>query len=288
MIKTIFVPMSGSTSDDSVFVTAFEVARPLDAHLDFYHVRLSGSEAAARSVPLQFCPATVLGAALTQLESREEAYSDAAMGRFEAFCGVHAIPLLERPSTGTGLSAWRIEEIDRSHARFIFHARNHDLVVLGRPHSHDPIRDSLIETVLTRCGQPVVIAPGVAPRGPIETVVVGWNESSAAVRALAAAMPLLKAAASVLLVAIEDHCNGPDSLNEVVRHLEWHGVRAASRFVHNSKQPAAAQLLDAVEEIRADLLVAGGYGHMPLREVVFGGVTQSLIERAEIPVLLMH
>jgi hypothetical protein len=50
MIKTVFVPMSGSTSDDSVFATALEVAKPLDAHLDFYHVRLSATEAAVRSL----------------------------------------------------------------------------------------------------------------------------------------------------------------------------------------------------------------------------------------------
>lgn len=288
MIKTIFVPMSGSTSDDSVFATALEVAKPLDAHLDFYHVRFSVSEAAVRSVPLQFCPATVLSASLTQLESREEAFSDATLERFEAFCELHAIPRLDRATASPGLSARRIEEIDRSQARFIFHARHHDLVVLGRPHSHDSIRDSLIETVLTRCGQPVVIAPEAVPRGPIETVVVGWNESSAAARALSAAMPLLKTALTVVLVAIDDDDHGPDTLSEVVRQLEWHGVRATTRFVSNSKHPAAVQLLDAAEEIRAGLLVAGGYGHLALRETLLGGVTQSLIERAEIPVLLMH
>lgn len=110
MIKTILVPMSGSTSDDSVFATALEVPRPMDAHLDFYHVRLSASEAAVRSVHFQFCPAAVLGSALTQLESREDAFSCATVERFEAFCDIHAIPRLDRPAGGTGLSARRIEE----------------------------------------------------------------------------------------------------------------------------------------------------------------------------------
>lgn len=243
MIKTIFVPMSGSTSDDSVLATALEVAKPLDAHLDCYHVRLSETKAAVRSVPLQYCPGSVLNAALTQSESHQEEFSDATFDRFEAFCDAHAIPRLDRPGAGAGLSARCVEEIDRSHARFIFHARHHDLVVLGRPHAHDSIRDSLIETVLTRCGRPVVIAPETAPRGPLETVVVGWNESSAAARALAAAMPLLKAALTVVLVTIDDGGHGADSLSEVIRQLEWHGVRAAARYVNDSTHPAAAQLL---------------------------------------------
>jgi nucleotide-binding universal stress UspA family protein len=71
MIKKILVPTSGTRNDDKVFATALSVARPLAAHLEFYHVRLSACEAAVRSRHVEYCRGAAMSEALDHLRQRE-------------------------------------------------------------------------------------------------------------------------------------------------------------------------------------------------------------------------
>jgi nucleotide-binding universal stress UspA family protein len=71
--------------------------------------------------------------------------------------------------------------------------------------------------------------------------------------------------------------------------LAWHGINATTRIIENASHRAPCELLlDTAAELGADLLVIGGYGHGPLREAVFGGVTAALIRHADCPVLMVH
>ena len=290
MIKDIFVPLSGTSTDDSVLATALAVARPLAAHMAFYHVRLSTSEAAVRSPHVQYCPGPVLGNALARLDVREGALSLGARQRVEASCALHDIAVRSEPGAAPGISAQLWEEVDQKDPAFVVHARHHDATVLARPRRRDLVSYNLIETVLKQSGRPVIIAADATPPRSLATIAVGWNDTAAAARALGAAMPLLGAAQRVLLVGIADDERIRQGLNQVCRSLAWHGIDAhvCSMKRRASKPPVDVELLDAAANLGADLLVVGGYGHMPLREIAFGGVTQSLIENAELPVFMMH
>jgi nucleotide-binding universal stress UspA family protein len=93
----------------------------------------------------------------------------------------------------------------------------------------------------------------------------------------------------VVLVGIaEDGCAMPQTLDHLVRQLAWHGIVAESRVITDKTTSAAARLPLAAADLHADLLVVGGFGRGPLRELVFGGVTRSLIETAELPVFILH
>jgi hypothetical protein len=119
MIKKILVPTSGSCDDDKVFATALSVARPLAAHLEFYHVRLSDCEAAVRSRHVEFCRGAAMTGALKHLHQREAALSSAAIQHFEAFCEANDIPIITRPAAvGNGaMSAHFEQEMDVGEAR---------------------------------------------------------------------------------------------------------------------------------------------------------------------------
>jgi nucleotide-binding universal stress UspA family protein len=289
MIKTIFVPMSGTSTDDGVLATALAVARPLGAHMAFYHVRLSTCEAVVRSPHVQFCPGPALGGALAHLQEKEDTVSANARHNFEHFCQSNSIPARTNPTARREMSAELWEEIDQTDSAFVFHARHHDLIVLARPHTRDLVSYNLIETVLRNCGRPVLIgAEGSAPP-TLSTIVVGWSENQAAARALGAAIPLLASAERVVIVGIDDDDAMSHAMDQVARQLTWHGIQAQVSFAKPRKSSqVAVQLVDTAKNLGAGLLVVGGYGHLPMREILFGGVTESLIARAELPVFVMH
>ena len=119
--------------------------------------------------------------------------------------------------------------------------------------------------------------------------MVCWKETAEAARAVAAAMPLLVKAERVVLASVEEHDPSlADGLADLSRQLVWHGVNAEVEFMSSAAGPAGEVLKATARSHQVDLLVMGSYGHSRMREIVFGGFTQSVLESAEMPVFLMH
>jgi len=289
VIKTIFVPASGTQTDDAVFAAALAVARPLAAHLDVYHQRLSVCEAAARTPHVQFCAGPALNGALADLEQRDDNLSAVARNHFEKFCAENAIAVGQTSAAMDDVSANWIEETDQAEQHFMFHARHSDLTVLGRRHSNDLMRYNLIEWLLLGSGRPILIAPESSSAQVTGTAIVGWRETPEVAHALAAALPLLERARRVVLLSVEEsHAATLETLEHLAQRLKRHGIAAETRFLAGKSKSTAVQLAQQAAELHADLLVVGGYGHGPLREAVCGGVTRALIEHADVPVFMMH
>jgi nucleotide-binding universal stress UspA family protein len=288
VIKTILVPTSGSDTDRSVFDTALAVGRTLAAHLCLFHVNLSAGEAALHA-HLEFCQGPELADALQGLREHEEARSTQARKHFETFCSTNRIPICETPGRLEEISAHWLQQTDQAAQRLLIQARHHDLVVVGRRRNQDYLPGGLIEEMLLYSGRPILIAPPVSPVSLTGTVVVGWKETPEAARTLAAAVPLLKHAKNVILLGVsEAGAASGQALHDCARQLAWHGIIARASVVGNGSRPAATELTEATTREHADLLVVGGFGHGRLREGIFGGVTQALIEHADFPVFMAH
>jgi nucleotide-binding universal stress UspA family protein len=93
----------------------------------------------------------------------------------------------------------------------------------------------------------------------------------------------------VVLLAIEED-GGPsaEQLEHLAGELTWHGIDADVSIEGEASRPVAQQLLARAAELQADLLVVGAFGHGPLRERVFGGVTRALLEHADMPVFVLQ
>ena len=289
MLKTILVPTSGSGTDDAVHATALGLARPLAAHLEFYHVRLTPDEAAGRTPYIGLCVDSALPAALQNLDETQRALATDAARHVHTFCERQGIPVRNAPGLETSVSAsWR-QEVDHPESRLLLHARHCDLVVLGRRRHPDLLPRTLIEHLLLGCGRPIVIAADTVPASVTDTIVVGWKETPEAARALTAAMPLLALARQVYLVGIaEADASLIQSLEHLAWQLAWHGIAAQTRIIGGPAHRAAEELPKAAAELKAGLLVVGGFGRGPISEFVFGGVTRSLIDRADLPVFILH
>lgn len=289
MIRTIFVPASGSSSDEAVFATALAAARPLRAHLDFHHIRLTAVEAAARAPHVDFCVGGAVPAALRFIEKDVEGLSELAAAHFKSFCAQQAVEIRDTP-VADGVSASYLEEHGPAGHHLMIHARHSDLIVLGRPNRVDYMPSMLLEDLLVGSGRPILIAPQSAPEALTDTVVVGWKETPEAARALGAASPLLDRANKVILLTLVERDAGDISYSSqhLARQLQWRGIKAEVRVLPRGKGDISRQLASEAAQLHATLLVLGGFGHSRLRELVFGGVTAAFLDHADVPVFITY
>jgi len=151
------------------------------------------------------------------------------------------------------------------------------------------ISRAIIERVLFASGRPLLLFPLDAFSGRVDTVAIAWDGSLTIARALTGAWPFLDNADKIVLISITDDKSIDLGLRDqfaAVLHRSGHIVDTVTTELHD--QEIAARLQTVAIEHRADLLVAGGFGHSRLREFVLGGATWSLLGRLELPVLLCH
>ena len=167
-------------------------------------------------------------------------------------------------------------------------ARAADLLILGRRRGGDGADPGII---VLRAGRPVLLVPDAVAALPLRRVVVAWKDTRECRRAVRDALPLLQQAKEVLLVGMGEHesqSDGKKELADVAAYLVRHRVIVAAEVWRRPRRPVAAELLHVVEEEKADLIVAGGYGHSRLGEWIFGGVTRELLTASPVCCMLSH
>lgn len=168
-------------------------------------------------------------------------------------------------------------------------ARVYDLVIVP-VYGHSETR-SIAETLIFETGRPVLLLPPEGMAGHrFDNVVIGWDGSRSAARALAEAMPLCEGASSVTVVTV---ANDKDMTStapaaHVVRHLARHSIEALELETNLDGANAGEALNAFCQSVGADLLVMGAYGHARLREFVLGGATRAVLDDPGLPILLAH
>ncbi|MEX3958993.1 universal stress protein [Trinickia sp. EG282A] len=176
----------------------------------------------------------------------------------------------------------------------VLHARHADLVILGQEDPDDQdsyVARDFVEDMVMNVGRPVIVLPyagHVATFG--ENIVVAWDGSREAARALADSIPILKRARFVTVCTVEKYPDREAPAGfDVAGYLERHGVRAAFKSIPRISGVGTGEtLLNQVSDTHADLLVMGAYAHARARERVLGGVTHALLRTMTVPVLMSH
>jgi nucleotide-binding universal stress UspA family protein len=170
--------------------------------------------------------------------------------------------------------------------------RRFDLVVVGQPDSAKSAPDQIVdEGVLFESGRPVIFVPFIQKGGvTLDRVMICWDGSRAAARAVADALPFLKKAKQVEIVIVSEKPNKKDEIPgaDLGQHLARHGLTVEIKHITAPDISVASAILSYVADSGTDMIVMGGYGHSRLREFVLGGVTRGMLESMTVPVLMSH
>lgn len=177
------------------------------------------------------------------------------------------------------------------------HSRYADLTVLGKGSVDDPKKfpdPFLAEDVVMQSGRPVLIIPNAGHFDEFgKRILVCWNGSREAVRAVKDAMPFLQAAARVTILVVNpedpssgDHGDIPSA--DIALYLARHGVKAEAASATTDQSDIGEIILSRAFDIDADMIVAGAYGHSRTREWILGGVTKTLLHETTVPALVSH
>ncbi|MEP6484570.1 MAG: universal stress protein [Rudaea sp.] len=193
---------------------------------------------------------------------------------------------------GVSRSRWVVAQGDLC-ATLANIANWHDLLVLESQTKAAWSSIGMLGEILITCGVPCLIVPeSYAEHAATGTVVVAWDGSVESIRAVHAAMPLLKRAEHLIVLDGAGghtfstlHCDTPLTLDA---ELARHGIRFSRRLIDATGDSAGQVLLDAAWEARADLVIMGAYGSSRYSEWMFGGATRHVLSSTKIPVFMRH
>jgi nucleotide-binding universal stress UspA family protein len=171
-------------------------------------------------------------------------------------------------------------------------ARSADTFVALRPNGAPQEPEQLLEAVLFGSGRQLFLVPDEkSARAAFDRILIAWNGSREAARAMAEAMPYLYEAKEVAVIVVDDDlpAEAPASIGaKAVNHLKHHDINAILHLAKPREGHVGATLIAEATKRKTDLIVMGGYGHSRLREWLLGGVTYRLLHEAPVPLLLAH
>lgn len=284
MYKTIVVQVDGSPEQEARLRAGALLANAFDAHL-------IGSAATGISWFDYALLVSSMGAPVMP-ESDFNGIRDTVRQRLEAFSTAVQRQGVESFET-------RMLEDDARYA-LLLESRYADLVIVSRDSETPPPPDivfsstarGLPEYIALHGARPVLVVPPVWKAKALPgTAIVGWDGSMQAIRAISAALPLLRLADAVKLTLINPgsmaEIHGDEPGADMALHLARHGVKV-DVVVEDTRASTGEALLKIAREHGAGLVVTGAFGHSRYREFVLGGVTRALLAGSPTPLLIAH
>jgi nucleotide-binding universal stress UspA family protein len=276
MIKDAVVSLSVGEGRDVAADYAISIAETFEAHLAGI---VFAYEPVIPGTVMGGVPATVIEA--SRVESERAA--KAAIARFEEAARRERLAIDTRMLDATLVGAADL---------FGRAARRYDLAIVPQAAPHRlGGEDLVIEATLFQSGRPVIVVPYIQRAGlTLERVLVGWDGSRTAARAIGDAIPFLTRAKAVDLIIVATERAERDEITgaAMAQHLARHDVRVDVKRIVASDTDVANTLLSYAADVSADLIVMGGYGHSRLREFILGGATRGILQSMTVPVLMSH
>ena len=275
MIKDIIVNLSPTDKRDPAADYALSVAIAFQAHvagIGFAYEPVVGP--------------SVIGISADIIDAQRRESSQAAKAAIERF---------DKAARGAGLSAeTRLLSATMAGAADIFGrmGRRFDISIVRQADPDNSLLDEMvIEGALFESGRPVLVVPYVQKEGlKLDRVVVCWDGSRTAARAVSDALPLLRRGKAIDVLNVAKDRGKSDELPaaDIGQHLARHGLNVDVHRIVAPDIDVASSILSYVADASADLIVMGGYGHSRLREFVLGGATRGILSAMTVPTLMSH
>lgn len=287
-LRVITARINGLASDGSVLNGALSLSRLFGSHIDVLFTRPDPR------LELDLDEGVYPGfyeEMVTAMEQRWTDVANKALKTFEKWRSTNNIVALSKPQgNGSPSAEWR-DEVGTEAQTMGKTGRVVDLVITAMPARRPGMNNDLtFETALIEAGRPVLLVPTIAHSALIHgNVVIAWNGSAEAYRAVLAALPILGKAEQVYVFTATEGSVDSSMADELIRYLAWHDIKASvldtAMKKHNSVESA---LQSAIKKTKSSLLVMGAYTHSRFKELLLGGVTRHVFEHATVPVLMAH
>lgn len=283
----ILAPLTGGARDEAVLASAVSAALPFGAHVVGLFVRPDPALTmpfygeGVSSIVVQEVMDTARQAcdnAAAAAESTLRSFAKAADLVISEACEKRDVPSVSFKQT-LGNFADCVAQA----------ARLSDLVVFAAPKEDERAGvTEAIEAALLEVRRPVLLSARAIAPGFESKIAIGWNASVECAQAVSAALPYLRRATQVEILAVEQAGTPCAQCGELTEYLSLHGVTATAREIKAAGKLVADVLLETAAQSGAGLLVLGGYGHSRWRELFVGGITRYAITHADLPLFLVH
>jgi nucleotide-binding universal stress UspA family protein len=271
-MKTILLPVEANSAIEGAFATAGLLANRFSARVDCVALRPSIVDFIAPD------PVVVV---LPQGGYSETDSLQAARDRFDT--------LSRKSPGGPDVFRWSGRPpIDDAGLSLL--SRVYDVTVVGRPGvGRNEPRMTTLEAALFESGRPVLMAPPNVPRSVGSNVLVHWNASTETARIVFDALPILKLAEVVTLLSVEGNMVPGPKPEDMIDYLAAHGIKSTAVFIKPATKAGAGEaILVEARKQGADLILKGAYTQSRLKQMIFGGATQHMLQASDIPVLFSH
>jgi hypothetical protein len=283
-IRDILVPLFPSVPFAAQLEVAADLALRLRAHVNVVFTRPDPVIAAAL-VPEMIAAAGVVVEAIEAEAKRAQAAAFETFDRWRTAYGL--LPAEGEIPAESIAAAWH-ERVGSIDATMVEIGRLSDLAIIPKPDQYEFVTEEAFAAGVFETGRPALITPAAVRQSVFHHVIIAWNGSLQAARAIDGAMPILRLAEKVSVFA-PSHDNGTMSHTlGLLEHLSWHGIVAHHLETARDITDVGRALTEGATATQATLIVMGAYSHSRIRESVLGGVTRHVLKHADIPVLMMH
>ncbi|MGH7041385.1 MAG: universal stress protein [Acetobacteraceae bacterium] len=284
-VRKLLLPLTGTAAGEAALTTALQIARLWHAHMLALHVRVDSRDVA----PLagEGLSGAMIEEMMTATERESSDRAQAVRTMFDRFVTQHEVSVGEpRPGTETATASFAAV-IGREEDLVAQQARLADLTVVPHPEAGEDVSSSdALHAVLFDSGRPVLLSPQVTPATVGTRICVGWNGTAESASAVSAVIPWLKRAEAVRILSADGYQRRGPEAPELAAYLALHEVAADIVMFQPVGGAVGAGLLAAARDFGCDLLAMGAYSHSRLRQLILGGVTRHVLERANLPVMM--
>jgi len=287
-IKSIVAPVRGDGKGEWVLGLALAIGEKFHAHIDVLHVHAKAQDMIPHGVPLTSAfRSTIIEAAGVLAKQEEERLTKL----FGDYCKAHNLEVVpadaqEFPTDRLSISWHEAEgkqaDVIRNEVRFC------DLIVVPRPDRAAALGMNSLQAALFDVRKLTAIAPHREITEAGRHVSIAWNGGPEAARAVNWSLPILAVAEKVSVLVANDSDGGVTRSRSILRYLRQHGIAAEIKTFERSGKEVGAMILGKASEIGSDMLVMGAFSTQRRSDLVLGGVTQYVLEKAEIPLLMAH
>ena len=285
-IAKILCPIRGDDRGEGVLNHAVAIGRPYNAHIEAVFAQPQTRDLLPHTDML---PGFMLDRIQQSVAQSAEAEGERMRELFNEFARREGLEVIQpgQPVPHDRLTVSFRTETGRQASVLGIRGRLADLVVVAQPDPQGSLGVNTLHSSLMSTGRPVLMAPPRAvPEHLAGHIAIGWNGSTEAARAVALSTDIIQKATKVTALTIGETPTGA-SAEDLIEYLAVRGVTCEHRALAADRDAGPA-LLKGAADAGADLLLMGAYSRGRGQEALFGGATDHVVRRAEMPVLMTH